>query len=89
MYSKTIKNFETVNIKLLKSIDDICKEYDGVGVEPQFLEDSNIESGKICQLNKNPHCYHVGYFNSRGSGKSYYTVINNREFLEGVDFIFY
>jgi hypothetical protein len=89
MYSKVIKDFEAVNIKLLRSIDDICKDYDGIGIEPNFLEDSNIESGEICQLTKTPNCYHVGYFNNRGSGKSYYAIINNRKFVEDVDFIFY
>lgn len=88
MYSKNITNFQPIDIKLLRSIDDIIKDYTGKGMESEYLEDSNIESGEICQLIKNPNTYHVGYFNKRGNGTSYYTVINNYKFIEGIDFIF-
>jgi hypothetical protein len=32
MYSKKLNYFQPVDIKLLRSIDDICKEYDGEGI---------------------------------------------------------
>jgi hypothetical protein len=88
MYSKKLNYFQPVDIKLLRSVDDICKEYDGVGIEPEYMDDSNIESGEICQLNKYPNgSYSVGYFNERGNGTGYYTS-GNRQFVENYDFVF-
>ena len=89
MYSKKLNYFQPVDIKLLRSIDEICKEYDGVGIEPDYMDDSNIESGEICQLNKYPDgSYSVGYFNERGNGTGYYTIRGNRKFVENYDFVF-
>lgn len=89
MYSKKLNNFQPVNIKLLRSIDDIYKEYDGVGIDTDYMDDSNIESDEICQLNKYPDStYSVGYFDERGSGTDYYTIRDNRKFVENYDFVF-
>jgi DNA modification methylase len=84
-----ISEDQPVDVKLLRSIDEICKEYDGVGIEPDYMDDSNIESVEICQLNKYPDgSYSVGYFNERGNGTGYYTIRGNRKFVENYDFVF-
>jgi hypothetical protein len=88
MYSKIIKNFEPVDIKLLRSITDIYQQYDGEGIDQEYMYDSNIEKGEICQLSKTPAQYHLGYFNKSGSGKSYYSFNNIKLLKENVDFIF-
>lgn len=90
MYSKTLKNFETCNIKLLRSINDIFVAYGGVSVAIDFdmLDKCNIEKGEICQLSKMFMTYRVGYFNSRGSGSCYYSTTDKYKFVEGVDFVF-
>lgn len=89
MYSKEIKIFKPVDIKLLKSIDEIFQTYYNVGIKTEDMEDSNIERGEICQICRNPSDdYYVGFFNKSGSGKCYYTILNKSEFIEGIDFIF-
>jgi len=89
MYSKKLNYFQPVNIKLLRNIDEFYKEYDGEGIDLEYIEDSNIETDEICQLNKYPDgSYSVGYFNEHGNGTEFYTIRANRKFIENYDFVF-
>jgi len=89
IYSKDIGFFKPVDIKLLRSIDEMEKDYTGEGIDDEYYEDSNIEAGEICQLIQTPDGrYSVGRYNSRGNGSTFYMVVGNRKFIEGVDFEF-
>lgn len=87
MYSKKLYNFQPVDIKLLRSIFDIYLEYDGIEVESEYGECSNIEAGEICQLMYS-FGFHVGYFNESGSGTTLYSVFGDGKFIENYDFVF-
>jgi len=87
MYSKKLDIFKSYDIKLLRSLDEIWEDYTGEGIGSEYC-DSNIESGEVCQMNRTPVQYHVGKFNERGCGTSYYTVSEKMKFVEGVDFEF-
>jgi len=88
-YSKNIGWFKPANIKLLRSINDIQKEYSGEDIDAEYFEDSNLDAGSICQLLQTPDgAYSVGIYNSGGSGTSYYTIRGNKKLIEDKDFIF-
>lgn len=89
IYSKDIGFFKPADIKLLRSIDEMEKDYTGHGIDDEYYEDSNIEVGDICQLIQTPDGrYSVGRYGIRGSGTSFYSVVGNRKLIEGVDFEF-
>jgi hypothetical protein len=89
MYSKDIPFFKAVDVRLLRSIDDMEKEYTGEGIDDEYYDDSNIEAGEICQLTQTPDGrYSVGRYGKNGSGTTFYMPGGNRKFIEGVDFEF-
>lgn len=88
MYSKNIENFKSYDIILLRNMDEIWEEYTGEGLGNEYMDDCNIEIGEICQLTKTPANYSVGKFNKTGCGTSYYSINEQRKFVEGVDFNF-
>jgi hypothetical protein len=88
MYSKKIDIFKSYDIRLLRSLDDIYDDYTGDGIDSGYMSDCNIESDEVCQITRTPDQYRVGMFNENGCGTSYYSIDEDRKFIEGVDFEF-
>jgi hypothetical protein len=52
------------------------------------MSECNIESDEVWQITRTPDQYRVGMFNENGCGTSYYSIDEDRKFIEGVDFEF-
>jgi hypothetical protein len=87
MYSKKIENFKKLDIRLLKSQNDILIEIEGYGIDSDYM-DCDIEKGEIIQITKTPNEYHIGSFNDSGCGKSSYSFKDTSVLIENTHFEF-
>lgn len=85
-YSRELPIFRSVQIRLLRELSDISLEYRGESIDDMG---SNLLQGEVVQMSATPDSIHIGLFNERGNGTSFYIVNKDgSDFIEGKDFEF-
>jgi len=82
-YSKKLKIFKPVEIKLLRNLSDILKDRESDYLEIEEIEDDDLEAGQICDMEATPAEIYINY-----CGKTYYEINEPQDFIENVDFVF-